>query len=287
MAAAAGDLLVDNESVVGYMGGRPKYPAEWYQVISQFTAGHSRAWDAGTEHGIAALGIADYYDQVIATDINKATLQKAVPHPKVTYIHTPVSMSDEELISNIGGEASVDLITVAHAIQFFDLPRFYSLVDRVLKPDGVIVVWGYNDIRVVSDSIHLLWKRLHESALPYRSANVRDISDGFESLPFPFEAIGIGWEGKPIDLIISTVTTFQGFLDMLRVWPDVVAAKDHGIDLLSGEVIEKFQTAWGDSPSPQPVLFKTFMIAGSPKLQKEDATLCYGPPLSRLQPIKY
>ncbi|KAI3951392.1 hypothetical protein MKX01_014507 [Papaver californicum] len=223
--------------------------------------------------------IAEYYEQVIATDINKATLQKAVPHPKVTYIHTPLSMSNEELISKIGGEASVDLITVAHAIQFFDLPRLYALLNRLLKPDDmivgiliiwlmivthcdqiinfVIVIWGYNDIRVVPDSIHSIWKQFLETALPYRGASVHDISDGYESILFPIEPIGIGAEGKPMDLIIPTISTFERFLDMLRVWPDVAAAKNHGVDLLSEEVIKDLQTAWGDNPFPQPGLFKT------------------------------
>ncbi|MCL7023893.1 hypothetical protein MKW94_020336 [Papaver nudicaule] len=222
--------------------------------------------------------IAEFYDEVIATDISEAELQKARPHPKVTYMHTPLSMSDEELISNLGGEASLDMITVAQAIQYFDLPRFYSLVNRVLKPDGVIVVWGYinekSEIYFGEESgiqflpQDLLWERLLESALPYSGPNVRDISDKYKTLPFPFEDVGIGGEGNPFSLIIPTRLTFEGFLDMARAWPDVAAAKDQGVDLLSEDLIEEFRADWGDRPVdlvPRPFLFNGFMLAGSLK----------------------
>jgi hypothetical protein len=33
------------------------------------------------------------------------------PHPKVTYHHTPSSMTEDEMVDLIGGENSVDLIT--------------------------------------------------------------------------------------------------------------------------------------------------------------------------------
>ncbi|KAI3967233.1 hypothetical protein MKW92_049784 [Papaver armeniacum] len=267
------DALADeNRPVAEYWDGRPTYLQEWYSMIANFSTGHSRAWDVGTGYGIAAHGIAEFYDEVIATDISEVELEKARPHPKVTYMHTPPSMSDEELISKLGGEASLDMITVAQAIQYFDLPRFYSMVNRVLKPDGVIIVWGY--INEKSEFFFnegsgtkflpqdLLWERLLESALPYRGPNVRDISDEYRL------NVGIGGEGDPFNLIIPTRLTFEGFLEMARAWPDVAAAKDQGVDLLSEELIEEFRDDWGDRPVdliPRPFLFKGFMLAGALK----------------------
>ncbi|RZC69121.1 hypothetical protein C5167_032187 [Papaver somniferum] len=273
------DFLSDRP-VAEYWDGRPTYLQEWYSMVANFSTGHSRAWDVGTGNGIAAHGIAEFYDEVIATDISEVELEKARPHPIVTYMHTPPSMSDEELISKLGGEASLDVITVAQAIQYFDLPRFYSMVNRVLKPDGVIIVWGYNNKK--SEFFFngesgpkffpqdLLWERLLESALPYRGPNVRDISDEYKTLPLPFEDVGIGGEGDPFNLIIPTRLTFEGFLEMARAWPDVAAAKDQGVDVLSEELIEEFRADWGDRPVdliPRPFLFKGFMLAGA--LKKE------------------
>ena len=38
---------------------------------------------------------------------------------------------------------SVDLVTVAQALHWFDLPRFYDEVQRVARPGGLIAVWCY------------------------------------------------------------------------------------------------------------------------------------------------
>ncbi|OVA16102.1 Methyltransferase type 11 [Macleaya cordata] len=261
MAGFFDDLEVDD-----YLEGRIKYVDEWYFMLSVFTPDHARAWDVGTGNGVAAIGIAEYYEQVIATDISEAELEQAVPHPKVTYIHTPLSMTDEELISKLGGEGSIDLVTVAQAIHLFDLPRFYSLVNRLLKkPGGVIAVWGYNNIFGVGPPLELAWKQFHETALPYRHPHVRDISDGLKTLPFPFEAVGIGAEGDPMPLLIPTRSSFEGFLGVLRSWTEVVAAKDQGVDLLSEEAVKELHSAWG-TDLIQPIIYKTYMIAGEPRL---------------------
>ncbi|KAI3835476.1 hypothetical protein MKX03_034566 [Papaver bracteatum] len=233
------DFLSDRP-VAEYWDGRPTYLQEWYSMVANFSTGHSRAWDVGTGNGIAAHGIAELYDEVIATDISEVELEKARPRPKVTYMHTPPSISDEELISKLGGEASLDMIT-GSGTQF--LPQ------------------------------DLLWERLLESALPYRGPNVRDISDGYKTLPFPFEDVGIGGEGDPFNLIIPTRLTFEGFLEMARACPDVAGAKDQGVDVLSEELIEAFRANWGDRPVnliPRPFLFKGFMLAGSLKKETMD-----------------
>ena len=53
------------------------------------------------------------------------------------YHVTPAEHSDLE-------RESVDLITVAQALHWFDCDAFYAEAKRVLKPDGVLAVWSYN-----------------------------------------------------------------------------------------------------------------------------------------------
>ncbi|CAK7354788.1 unnamed protein product [Dovyalis caffra] len=167
-----------------YLDGRPTYPTQWYSMLADHTLHHSLAWDVGTGNGQAALGalvdliikplpcvtcnveicaykcsaytgrtlsheVAEHYEQVIGTDVSEAQLKHAMAHPRVRYLPTQLSMSDDELITLIGGENSVDLVTVAQAVHWFDLRKFYSLVARLLrKPGGVLAVWCYNDILV-------------------------------------------------------------------------------------------------------------------------------------------
>ena len=39
---------------------------------------------------------------------------------------------------------SVDLVTTCQAIHWFDIPRFYKEVDRILRPQGVLAIYGYH-----------------------------------------------------------------------------------------------------------------------------------------------
>ncbi|XP_058097406.1 uncharacterized protein LOC131242648 [Magnolia sinica] len=258
--------LFDKQADV-YLDARPRYPSEWYSMLASRTLRHSLAWDVGTGNGQAAIGIADHYEQVIGTDISEAQLKRAVPHAKVRYIHTPSSIMDQELVSLLGGENSVDLVTVAQAVHWFNLPDFYSLVTRLLrKPGGVIAVWGYNDY-VISPSIDTALKRFHNTTLPYWDGNIRYIFDGYQTLPFPFESIGLGSEGEPLSLDMPKDLSFEGLVGMLRSWSSVTTAKDRGVDLLSESVVKELETVWGGCDVIRTVTYKAFMLAGTPKLE--------------------
>lgn len=210
--------------------------------------------------------IAEHYEQVIATDVSEAQLNRAMPHPKVRYIHTPLSISDDELINLLGGESSVDLVTVAQAVHWFDLPEFYSLVTRVLrKPGGILAVWCYNDI-VVSPTFDPMMKRFHDTTLPFWNPSIQNLFDGYRKLPFPFEDVGLGSEGKPLELDIPKELSFQGFLKMVKSWSAVATAKEQGVDLLYEKMVSELESAWGGSKLVRSITYKAFMLAGKVKL---------------------
>ncbi|XP_030941036.1 uncharacterized protein LOC126703232 [Quercus robur] len=249
-----------------YLDARPTYPTHWYSMLAALTPHHSLAWDVGTGNGQAAIAVAEHYEQVIGTDVSEAQLKLALPHPHVQYLHTPLSITDDELVALIGGENSVDLVTVAQAVHWFDLPKFYSLVTHLLrKPGGVIAVWGYNDI-VVSPIFDPIMKRFHDTTLPYWNPNIQHIFDAYKALPFPFESVGLGCEGKPQLLDMPKELTFEGFLRMLMSWSAVITAKDQGIDLLSESVVKEFENAWGGPKLIRSVIYKGFMLVGKVKL---------------------
>ncbi|KAK4567047.1 hypothetical protein RGQ29_003045 [Quercus rubra] len=229
-----------------YVNGRPTYPTEWYSMLAALTPHHSLAWDVGTGNGQAAIGIAEHYEQVVGTDVSEAQLKLAMPHPRIRYLHTPLSITDDELVALIGGENSVDLVTVATAVHWFELPKFYSLVTRLLrKPGGVIAVWAYRGI-VVSPIFDPILKRFYDITLPYWDPKVKSVVDDYKTLPFPFESVGIGCEGKPQQLDIHKRVNFEKFLNMLRSWSPVNTAKDQGVDLLSESVVKELESAWED-----------------------------------------
>ena len=106
--------------------------------------------------------------------MNAEQLWCAAPHPKVQYLHTPDATPRPGMTSSwlaFGGDSCVDLISVAEAVHWFDLPAFYGVARRVLRrPGGVIAVWGYNyRISPVED----MMARFLHTTLPYLDPRAR------------------------------------------------------------------------------------------------------------------
>ena len=208
----------------------------------------------------------EHYRQVVATDASKVQLERATPHPRILYLHTPPTAKDDELASLIGGENSVDLITVAQAVHWLDLPTFYPLASRLLrKPGGVIAVWCYNS-PAVNPEFDAAMEAFFHTTLPYRERNANHVFDEYKSLPFPFESVGLGSEGNPVAMDIPKEVSFGGISRWLGSWSAVVTAKRQGVDLLSDEVIKGLESAWGGSKLVRSVAFKAFMLAGKVKV---------------------
>ena len=203
---------------------------------------------------------------MIATDLSGEQLKQAIPHPQVQYVHTPLEMSDDELVSLIGGENSVDLITAATAVQWFDLDRFYPIVKRVLrKPGGIIAVWCYGSVEF-SPEIDAILRRFFDLGKPFQSQSFKIASQCYKTLPFPFESVGVGCEGKPLELDMHKEMSFQGLLKFLSSLPVVHIAKEQGVDLLPEELLKDFERAWGEPESVRTATYKTYMLAGKVKL---------------------
>lgn len=181
-------------------------------------------------------------------------------------MHTPLSLTDDELASLIGGENSVDLVTVAEAVHWFDLPKFYSLVTRLLrKPGGIIAVWGYNDM-AVTPAFDSVMKRVRDTVVPFWDPNAQHLMNGYRTLPFPFQSVGLGCEGEPLQLDIQKLLSFEGLVRFFRSSSAVTTAKERGVDLLSEGVIKDLESAWGGRNLIRTVTYKAFMLAGKVKL---------------------
>ncbi|CAH8357439.1 unnamed protein product [Eruca vesicaria subsp. sativa] len=246
-----------------YLDARPNYPSEWFSKLASLTDHHRLAWDAATGNGQAALAVADHYERVIATDVSESQLKFATPHPRIDYRHTPSSMTDDELVELIGGDSSVDLITVAQGVHWLDLARFYAVATRVLrKPGGIIAVWGYNDV-AVSPEFDAVQYRFHAETLPYwKYPEIQHVFDAYEALPFPFESVGMGAEGRPLKLEMAKTTSFGGIVRMFKSWSALVTAKEKGVDLLPESLVSELESAWGGAEVIRTVVYKAFMIVG-------------------------
>ncbi|KAJ3684786.1 hypothetical protein LUZ61_013950 [Rhynchospora tenuis] len=210
-----------------YAQRRPRYPKEWFSMLASLTPEHKVAWDAGTSTGQAALSVVEHYDQVIATDVSKTQIEHAAQHPKVCYLHTPIATTEDELVNMLGGDNSIDLIISATAVHWFDLPFFYSFANRVLKkPHGIIAVWTYSyDVRDLEKSM----KMVREAVLPYSDPKTYYLLERYKKLPFPFETVGHGSEGSPIELDMEIEASLHEFVESFKTGSPFIEAKGNRI----------------------------------------------------------
>ena len=170
-----------------YAAFRPTYPDELGAYLRSLipTSGSSQTqvWDCATGSGQCATMLARHFDRVIATDASAAQIEKAETVDRVEYGVAPAEASGLP-------DHSCDLVTVAQAAHWIDLPPFYKEVRRVLKPDGVIAVWCYALLEsrhppLDAVILHLQSVRVGSYWPPGREL----VEDHYQSLDFPFELI--------------------------------------------------------------------------------------------------
>lgn len=222
-----------------YARFRPNYPAELFTWLAGIAPAHGAAWDCGTGNGQAAVGLAAHFDSVIATDPSADQLANAQPHPKVSFRRTAAESSELDA-------ASIDLLTVAQAIHWFDLELFYAEARRVLKPGAVIAVWTYTLLDVEAGVDAMITDFYRNVVGPYWPPERKMVDDRYRSLPFPFEPV------TTPAFAIHTEWTRNDLLGYLGTWSATRAyVKANGCDPLI-DFGERLKPLW-----PDPDLEKT------------------------------
>eukprot|EP00249_Psilotum_nudum_P014697 c24953_g1_i1 orf=215-802(+) len=185
--------LFDEQSSL-YAFARPAYPPSLFAFLASLTDKHELAWDVGTGNGQAAVAVADFYDKVIGTDVSGQQLEYAQKRPNVAYYRTSVHLTEEELNGIVGPEGSVDLVTVAQALHWFDLESFYPQVKRLLrKPGGVFAAWCYIK-PIINPAVDSVFGEYYTSLLPYWEPARQLVDDEYRPLFFPIHLCFEGWE---------------------------------------------------------------------------------------------
>jgi len=163
-----------------YADFRPCYPTALFDYLATLLPKSSVVWDCACGNGQATLDLAARFDKVIATDASREQIASAAPHPKIEYCVAsaePSGLPDQ----------SVALITVAQALHWFDLERFYPEVNRVLTPNGVIAVWAYGINTVAGDDVNRLVQEFYTNTVgPYWPPERKLVEQGYRTLSFPY-----------------------------------------------------------------------------------------------------
>jgi SAM-dependent methyltransferase len=216
-----------------YAQSRPNYPDEIYAYLASIAPARFLAWDCGTGNGQAALGLAKHFDKVYATDASAEQIAHAHPHKNVEYQAEPaehVSLND----------SSVDLVTVAVAIHWFNFDEFHREVKRVLKPNGILAAWTYSLTEISPEIDELIQQYYGEILRGYWPERIHYLEEKYETLPFPYEEIAPPVFTMKIDW---SLIQFTGFLDSWSATQRYKSQRgNHPLELIWDELA----AAWGD-----------------------------------------
>jgi len=220
-----------------YTRYRPTYPPALFSWLAGLVDRRELAWDCGCGNGQAALGLAPHFERVIGTDPSEQQIANAVPHERIRYAVTAAEKSGLD-------PASVDLVVVAQALHWFDFPRFYAEVRRVVRPGGVLAAITYGEVRVAGEADAVVSRFYHETIGPYWPPERRHVDEGYRSIPFLFPEIAappFAMEGE---------WTLKHLLGYLGTWSAVKEyERTTGADPLAA-VASELAAAWGDPQRP-------------------------------------
>jgi SAM-dependent methyltransferase len=221
-----------------YAEARPRYQADLFAWLAGQCRGHDLAWDCATGSGQAATHLANHFAHVAATDASAAQIAAAEANPRIAYSVAPAEASGLET-------ASADLVTVAQALHWFDIERFYAEARRVLKPGGVIAVWCYGVFRAADPAVDRAAQRFYsETVGPYWPPERVIVESGYATLPFPFEPI----EAPRFEMITNwTLAELAGYWRSWSATARYQAAT--GLDPVTPLEAE-LEALWGDPAAP-------------------------------------
>lgn len=232
-----------------YSAFRPRYPRALFEFLATITLRHQLAWDCGAGTGQATVDLAEFFDRVIGTDVSAEQIARAPAHPKVTWLVSPAESAPL-------ASGSVDLITVAQALHWFDHARFNAEVQRVAAPGAAVSAWTYAAPQMDGDVGDVLQHFMFETLGPYWPAERRYVDDEYRSIPFPFVRTSAP------SLVLEEHWDLAQVVGYMRTWSASTryqaAHGDDPVTVVEGEL----GAVWGDATKRTRISWPLIVIAG-------------------------
>ncbi|KAF2070665.1 hypothetical protein CYY_008010 [Polysphondylium violaceum] len=228
-----------------YRSFRPTYPDELFDVLKDhLDEKRDLALDVGCGNGQAAVKIATFFKKVIATDPSQGQLNNAIPADNIEYRLLPAE--DSGLPAQ-----SFDLITVAQAIHWFNLPSFFLETKRLLRDDGVLSFWTYTTMEITNNPLaQKIHRKYYDEDLgdKYWAKERRLVDNSYIDIIPPYENTirkSLPYhKTMSIGTLLGYYSTWSGYQAYIKVNPDPLPrlkeefCKAYNTTDLSAEIVE-------------------------------------------------
>ena len=235
-----------------YSQYRPNYPNELYKFLLSCVKERNTVWDCATGNGQAAIALSEYFDKVIATDLSLSQLKHAVEKSNINYYE---SVAESTPIKS----DSINLITIAQALHWFNFNDFYKEVYRVGKTDGIIAAWCYGQCTVSKEVDEICNYFFHDVLKEFWPKQSTFIREEYKTIPFPFEKID-----APV-FYMTEEWNLDEFVGYQYTWS---ATQRYIIELGNNPLLpiyNKYKRVWGEPEKRLKVIWPIHMLVGKIK----------------------
>lgn len=238
-----------SKKAAGYAAHRPIYPELLASYLADLAPSRQLAWDCGCGSGQLSIILAEKFGHVVATDASAKQITQAISHAKVDYRCMPANSSGLP-------DSSVDLVTAAQSVHWFDLPSFYQEVRRVGRPGAVIALICYG-LMSIDPAIDTLIQHFYKAVLgPYWPPERAHVENKYRSLDFPFQEIA-----APA-LEMKTRWNFFETIGYMNTWSAVTEAERAAGLQMKEDFFARLAEAWGATETKRLVRWPLSMRVG-------------------------
>lgn len=218
-----------------YARYRPHYPTALFDWLAALAPSRQLAWDVATGNGQAARGLAERFIRVYASDASQSQLQQAFPRQNIQYVceHAEKTALKPD---------SVDLVCIAQALHWLDMPAFFREVQRVLKPGGMIAAWCYQRIQSEGELNDVLSHYYQNIVGPYWPTERCWVEEGYQSIQWPFLNYPVG------EFFCTAEWSQEELLGYLATWSAGQRYQQQTGQNPLDQIKAALANAWGEPP---------------------------------------
>lgn len=222
-----------------YAKFRPIYPQILGEFLGAAVKQNKLAVDIGCGNGQLTSLLTKHFAKVIGIDPSQSQIDNAAKYNNVEYICAPA-----EQLPQLN---PVNLITVAQAAHWFDLPSFYTNAKKLAAKDGLLALICYGTVNPGDDLADVFTDFYKNQINTFWTFDRSLIDNGYANLDFPFKEIP-----TPV-FKLEYDWDYQQFLGYISTWSAVKNALNSGHGDMLDNFANEFAKAWGNKSAKRTI----------------------------------